>query len=547
MRPLPELTPENEHYWKAGADGVLRTQWCASCDLGIHPPLPTCPHCAGDLDIRDLSGRGTVVGVTVNHQQWLPDLIPPYAVVVVALDEDPLVRITSLIVEADPESVEIGLPVEVRFEQQDDIWLPLFTPTGESVVERDEWPQPPLAPVRPMPTTERFEDAVAISGIGMSDVGRRLDRDPLSLAVDACRAAVADAGLALDDIDGLSTYPGGMGGGGGFSEGGIHAVEEALRIHPTWFSGGGETSGQNGSIVNAMLAVSAGLCRHVLCFRTVWESTSTLRGNRRGSGVPAAPRMGGEMQWRLPYGAMSAANWIAVNASHHFHRYGTTREQLGWIPVTQRRHAGLNPAAIYRDPMTIENYLEARMVTTPFGLYDCDVPCDGSVAVVVSALDAARDLAHPAIRVGAVGTQLRERIPWDQGTLVHEQLVWGPAQHLWSRTDLTPDDVDLACLYDGFSFNCLTWLEALGFCGPGEGGAFVEGGERISLGGSLPLNTHGGQLSGGRTHGYGFVHEAVVQLRGDADQRQVAGAEVAVTSSGGGHPGGAILFTTDRG
>ncbi|MEE3251307.1 MAG: thiolase family protein, partial [Actinomycetota bacterium] len=267
----------------------------------------------------------------------------------------------------------------------------------------------------------------------------------------------------------------------------------------------------------------------------------------RGSGVPSAPRMGGEMQWRLPYGAMSAANWIAVNASHHFHRYGTTREQLGWIPVTQRSHAGLNPAAIYRDPMTIEDYLDARMITTPFGLYDCDVPCDGSVAVVVSALDAARDLARPPVRVAAVGTQLRERIPWDQGTLLHEQLVWGPAQHLWSRTDLTPDDVDLACLYDGFSFNCLSWLEALGFCDRGEGGAFVEGGERISIGGTLPLNTHGGQLSAGRTHGYGFVHEAVVQLRGDAGQRQVAGVEVAVTSSGGGHPGGAILFTTDRG
>ena len=547
MRPLPELTPENEHYWKAGADGVLRIQWCASCDLGVHPPLPTCPQCAEGLEVRDLSGRGTVVGVTVNHQQWLPDLEPPYAIVVVALDEDPLVRITSLIVEADPESVGIGLPVEVRFEQHDDVWLPLFAPTGEPVVERAEWPEPEPAPVRPMPSAQHFEDSVAITGIAMSEVGRRLNRDPLSLAVDACRAAVADAGLTLDDIDGLSTYPGGMGGGGGFSEGGIHAVEEALRIHPTWFSGGLETSGQNGSIVNAMLAVAAGLCRHVLCFRTVWESTSALRGNRRGSGVPSAPRMGGEMQWRLPYGAMSAANWIAVNASHHFHRYGTTREQLGWIPVTQRSHAGLNPAAIYRDPMTIGDYLEARMVTTPFGLYDCDVPCDGSVAVVVSALDAARDLAHPAVRVGAVGTQLRERIPWDQGTLLHEQLVWGPAQHLWSRTDLTPDDVALACLYDGFSFNCLSWLEALGFCDRGEGGAFVEGGERISIGGTLPLNTHGGQLSAGRTHGYGFVHEAVVQLRGDAGQRQVAGVEVAVTSSGGGHPGGAILFTTDRG
>jgi acetyl-CoA acetyltransferase len=183
------------------------------------------------------------------------------------------------------------------------------------------------------------------------------------------------------------------------------------------------------------------------------------------------------------------------------------------------------------------------MITTPFGLYDCDVPCDGSVAVVVSAVETARDMPHRPVLVEAVGTQLTQRFSWDQGTLLHEPLVGGPADHLWSRTDLVPGDVDVACLYDGFSFNCLSWLEALGFCEPGEGGPFIEGGKRISPGGEVVLNPHGGQLSAGRTHGYGFFHEAVVQLRGDGAERQVADAEIVVVSTGGGHPGGCVLLT----
>jgi len=146
------------------------------------------------------------------------------------------------------------------------------------------------------------------------------------------------------------------------------------------------------------------------------------------------------------------------------------------------------------------------------------------------------------VLVEAAGTQIRESVTWDQGTLCHEPLVMGPAAHLWSRTDLKPADVDVALLYDGFSFNALSWLEGLGFCGEGEGAAFVEGGTRIALDGEIPLNPHGGQLSAGRLHGYGFLHEAVTQLRGHGGARQVDSAEVAVLSTGGGHPGGAFLF-----
>src|SRR6185436_1055415 len=158
--------------------------------------------------------------------------------------------------------------------------------------------------------------------------------------------------------------------------------------------------------------------------------------------------------------------------------------------------------------------------TTPFGLYDCDVPCDAAIAVIVSARDAAADLRHPPVLVEAVGTQMTERIAWDQSTLTHEPQVLGPAAHLWTRTDLRPSDVDVAELYDGFTFNCLSWLEALGFCGIGEARDFLDGGTAISHDGVIPLNTHGGQLSHGRTHGMALVHEAVTQLRGEAGARQ---------------------------
>jgi acetyl-CoA acetyltransferase len=143
-----------------------------------------------------------------------------------------------------------------------------------------------------------------------------------------------------------------------------------------------------------------------------------------------------------------------------------------------------------------------------------------------------------------VGTQIVERLEWDQSTSTHEPQTLGPAAHLWSRTDLRPADVDVAELYDGFSFLALAWLEALGFCGHGEGGPFIEGGKRIALDGDVPLNTHGGQLSAGRLHGYGFLHEAILQLRGEGGERQVPGdPEVAVVANGGGPVAGAMLLT----
>lgn len=545
--PLPQVTPENEFYWTAGADGTLRITECENCNALIHPPAPACRYCRErKMGIRTVSGRATLIGFTLNQRFSIPGLPAPYVVAQVALVEDPRVRLTTNIIDCDPEQLALGQQVEVVFEQHEDVWLPLFRPVAD---------QPALAPlptdaiepqdfakhVRPMITTEKFEDKVAITGIGASQMGRRLMLDPLALTIDACENAIADAGLTLDDIDGLSTWPG-AGLPGPFGEGGVTALETALGIKPTWYNGGPETFGPGGSVVAAMLAVAGGLARHVLCFRTLWQATYDEL-MKQGKAAP----MGGTRttSWQMPFGGTSAAHTLAQNAQRHMHRYGTPRETLGWIALNQRANAALNPTAIYRDPMTMDDYLNARPITTPFGLYDCDVPCDASIAVIVSAVDVARDLAKPPIRVEAVGTQILEPIEWDQSTLTHEPQVLGQAAHLWTRTNLTPKDVDVAELYDGFTFNCLSWIEALGFCGIGEAKDFLDGGTNIARDGVLPLNTHGGQLSHGRTHGMGLVHEAITQLRGEAGERQVTDARVAVVSSGGLTPSGVLLLRTD--
>lgn len=549
-RPLPLLDDESRPFWEAGASGCLSFVSCNGCGALLHPPTPVCRYCrSGDLGRRTVSGRAVVVGFSVNYQQWDPRFRPPYAVATVAIDDDPRVRLTTNLVDVDVDELRVGMRVEPRFEHREDVWIPVYVPTGEPDAELPTDETPPEDHrrwARPLVRTDRLEDRVAITGIGMSDIGRRLMRPPLSLTVDAVQAAVVDAGLELDDIDGLSTWPGGS-SGVGMSEGGVSALEDALGLRPTWYNGGGETFGPAGSVIAAMVAVAAGLARHVVCFRTVWQATfaAQLRAQGTAGANPyGLPRSGARIPgYSGPYGEGSAAITLAMRASHHFAKYGTTRETLGWIAVTERANAALNPAAIYTDPMSMDDYLSARMIASPFGLYDCDVPVDAAVAVVVSSVEAARDLRRAPVLVEAVGTQMTERVAWDQSTMTHEPHSLGPAAHLWTRTSLTPNDVDVALLYDGFSFNCLSWIESLGFCGVGEAKDFLDGGRNIAReGGVIALNPHGGQLSGGRTHGMGFVHEAVLQLRGDAGARQVPDAQVAVASSGGLTPAGVMLL-----
>ena len=402
---------------------------------------------------------------------------------------------------------------------------------------------------------EPLERRAIISGIGQSDIGRRLGRSDLDLTIEAAEVAIADAGLTRDDIDGLSTYPGMGAGTGGFAGPTSPEVQDAMGLSLNWHDGGGEGAGQMRAVISAALAVAAGLARHVLVYRTVTEGSAQGTGGRQGiggagegGGGGGVPRFGSFMQWSLPFGAVSAANWLAMVATRRMHEFGLTREQLGAVPINNRANAGLNPKAIYRDPMTMEDYLAARMITTPLCLCDCDAPCDGATVVIVSHRSFAPDLDHPAVHINAVGTALRGRPSWDQFDDMTTMAARDAGASMWERTELRPSDVDTAQLYDGFSILTITWLEALGFCGRGESGPFVEGGANIARDGLLPLNTAGGQLSGGRLHGFGLIHEACVQLRGDGGPRQVVRpggrpVEVAAVANGGGPIAGTMLLT----
>ncbi|MEY2398554.1 MAG: hypothetical protein QOJ00_1728, partial [Actinomycetota bacterium] len=311
-----------------------------------------------------------------------------------------------------------------------------------------------------------FENRSIISGVGQSAIGRKLNRGDLDLTLDAARAAIADAGLTVADIDGIAAYPGAMGGPGpgGFAGPGTPEVQEALRLKVNWHSGGREGPAQIQAVINAVMAVGAGLARHVLVYRTVTESTAQGSGSRGGIGLPSgeggggAPKMGGDMQWTIPMRAYSAACWLAMCAQRHMYEFGTTQEQLAQITLNARRMAARNPNAIFRDPMTLDDYMNSRMITTPFHLFDCDVPCDGSTAVIVSAVDHAANVDHPVARVEAMGTALRGRPSWDQWDDMTTMCARDAGAQMWTRTDLKPTDVDVAELYDGFSFLTMTWL-----------------------------------------------------------------------------------------
>lgn len=393
-----------------------------------------------------------------------------------------------------------------------------------------------------------FEKSAILSGVGISRIGRRTGIPGLELTMEAVRAAMDDAGLLATDIDGIATL-----GDTAHAE-----VTAQLRIEAADCGSGFGAGGLLSPVMSACRAVAERRARHVVVYRTIQMLGGTVPVKQEENApAPALARMfqTAEGEPRPAVGAMdditelvaaqaySAANWLALNCRRHMQLYGTSKEQLGWIALNGRRNAALNPLAVYRDPMTMADYLGARLVSTPFGLLDCDVPIDGSIAVVVSHAEYAPDCPHRPVAVEAIGGSDGAG-GWFHRDDYPKMAMSDAAAQMWSRTEYKPADLDVAQLYDGFTFLTIAWLEALGVCGDGEAGPFVEGGARIARDGQLPLNTYGGQLSAGRMHGYWALHEGCLQLRGDAGERQVTQRpEVGVVSVGGGPVAGCMLLT----
>ncbi len=400
------------------------------------------------------------------------------------------------------------------------------------------------------PSLSHFEKDAIISGIGISHIGRRTGIPGLELTLDAARAAIADAGLVPADIDGIATL----------GDTPRQLVIEALGLVAENRSSGIDTSGLYSPLMSAFLAVSEGRSKHVLVYRTVamlggsmLDSSAELPPEPNAlTSPPTEPRLpgqprrvgaNGDIGELMAAHAYSASNWVAMHCRRHMELYGTTKEQLGWMAINSRRNAALNPLAAYRDSITMDDYLAARTISSPLGLYDCDVPVDGSIAVVVSHRDYAPDCPNPPVGIESIGGAYGTGGWFHRDDFPKMASVEAAAQ-MWSRTDLTPKDLDVAELYDGFTFLTIAWLEALGICGDGEAGPFVEGASRIALDGELPLNTYGGQLSAGRMHGYWVLHEACMQLRGQAGARQLQRRpETAVVAAGGGPIAGCMVLT----
>lgn len=389
------------------------------------------------------------------------------------------------------------------------------------------------------------EKNCAITGVGISEVSRGSDKSSLELTVDAALDAIADAGLTRDEIDGIATWPGGDNNASGFSPVSIPQLQDALRLQLGWYSNGGESPGQYGAVFNAIGAINAGLARHVLIYRSMYEASarkvafanSLVRSNERQRGGFAA---------YAPYHVYAAALQQSLYFNAYVHKSGIKPEQQAVIAINQRRNAALNPYAIYKEPITLDDYMSSPLIAGPLRLYDCDGPIDGSVAIIVSDINAARDCRNPVIRIEAVGSCMSYRNSWTQLAEVETQAQPKVADMMWSRTELKPSDVDIAELYDGFSFHTLNWLENFGFCERYGAKDFIEGGSRIALEGELPVNTGGGALSAGRLHAYGAVWEGCTQLWGRGGARQVKGdPQVLATSTSGGPLAGAMLLVRE--
>jgi acetyl-CoA acetyltransferase len=368
----------------------------------------------------------------------------------------------------------------------------------------------------------------------MTELSRSSGTSVYDLALRAILAALDDAGLGPGEVDGIVSYR---------VRDSVEALEAAAGLGlpvVRWYQeietgGPGGTSG----VFEAALGIAAGLAQTVVVFRAM-NGRSGIRMGRWGTTEQASDWR----QWALPYGYMSPPQFFAMWARRHMAVYGTTSRQLGAVAVTMRDNAQRNPRAMfYGKPITIEDHQASRMITDPFRLLDCCLETDGAAAVVLTTPERARDLRHRPVWVagaanGAGPSPMHPFLDWpDHSTMFPAYL----ADAAFRMAGLERSDVDLGLIYDGFTFAVISQLEDLGFVAKGEGGPFVAAGE-IGPRGRLPVNPNGGLLSEGYMHGLNNLVEGVVQLRGEAGERQVEGAEVAVVTGGEGARGSVMLL-----
>ena len=378
-----------------------------------------------------------------------------------------------------------------------------------------------------------LKGSASVVGIGETAYVRRSPRSSLELQFEASLAAIADAGLSPRDIDGVIPI--------GITAAPVEEYVTSFGIPDLRFSAliphGGASA--VGALQAAAAAIAAGICTAVL----VPAGRNVSSGERAGVRIHQMPQFRYVTEFERPVGAIAPAQLYAPMARLHMERYGTTSEQLGAVAVTCRRHAGLHGNAVMTEPITLEDHQRSRMIADPFRLLDCSLESDGGAAFVVTAAD--RAAASPHAPVDLLGSAMGHPDSPSSITQRPELTRLGVAKaapHAWAMAGLGPDDIDVAEVYDCFTWVLLCQLEDMGFCAKGDGGPFVSSGA-LSLDGTLPTNTHGGLLSQGHMLGMNHVVELVRQLRGDGGATQVHGAEVGLVTGYGdlGDGGMAIL------
>ena len=369
---------------------------------------------------------------------------------------------------------------------------------------------------------------VAIVGAALSDTGRVDDLTPFHLHSQAGSKAVADAGLTKADVDGFASN----------GTGTLPPIEvaEYLGLKPTWLDSTG-VGGGPGEVMAAPAgdAISPGQA-HVVVLSSGSTTRADLKKGRRTANLSFGAR--GPVQYEVPYGHTLIAKY-GMSTIRHMHEYGTTIEELAEIAVSSRYNAGFNPDAYYRDPITVDEVQSGRMIADPFTKLHCCIRSDGGCAIVLAAEDRVADTRRPPVWVLGTGQHVSHTTmsEWEDFT-TGPAAISGP--RAFAQAGVTPDDIDLACVYDAFTFMLMVTIEDLGFCKKGEGGPFLAGG-RMRLGGELPINPDGGGLSACHPgmRGLFLLVEATRQLRGEyaatgAPERQVTDAELACVSGTGG-------------
>jgi acetyl-CoA acetyltransferase len=377
--------------------------------------------------------------------------------------------------------------------------------------------------------TRALQGAAAIVGIGQTEFSKDAGRSETHLATEAIVAALADAGLGTDEVDGLVSYT-------------IDPVEETELVRALgvpevgWSSrvpyGGG---GSQGVLLHAAAAVASGAADVVVAYRALRARSGARFGAATGRRAATAAHSGTTaMQWAYPYGVLTPASWMSLNATRYMHAFGVTSEDFGRAVVQLRDYAATNPQAhFFGKPITLADHQASRWIAEPcIRLFDCCQETDGSVAIVITSADRARDTRAPIVIETAAGAALFEQEVATDHYRPDLSVMDGSvalARQLFEASGVSRADIDVALIYDAFSPILLMQLEALGFCGFGEAKDFIAEGN-LGPKGALPCNTNGGLIGEGYIHGMNLTLEAVRQLRGDA-ANQLEGPQVALVSA----------------